>query len=83
MEIGTLVAIFDMFFPDKQYQITIDKFDTLLTAVVDNKKYSVEYDQEENHLQAWSIDLNERFSINYIIEGSPEDIIKLAKILEQ
>jgi DNA polymerase I-like protein with 3'-5' exonuclease and polymerase domains len=82
MKLETLATIFEMFFPGITYQVTVDNLDTLLTAVIDNKKYSVEYDQEENHLQVWSIDLNERFSINYIIEGSPEDIIKLAKLLQ-
>lgn len=82
MKLELLATIFQMFFPDIDYQVTVDKFDTLLTAIVDNKKYSVEYDQEANHLQIWSIDLNERFAINYIIEGSPEDIIKLSKILQ-
>ena len=82
MNIETLSAIFEMFFPDIAYQVSVDNLDILLTAVVDNKKYSVEYAQEENHLQVWTINLNERFAINYIIEGSPEDIIKLAKILQ-
>jgi DNA polymerase I-like protein with 3'-5' exonuclease and polymerase domains len=82
MKLEILATIFELFFPGKQYEVSIDNYETLLTAVVDNKKYSVEYDQEENHLQVWTIDLNERFAINYIIEGSPEDIIKLSKILQ-
>lgn len=82
MKLETLATIFEMFFPGIAYQVTVDNLDTLLTAIINNKKYSVEYDQEENHLQVWTIDLNERFAINYIIEGSPEDIIKLSKLLQ-
>jgi hypothetical protein len=82
MKIETLATIFEMFFPGIAYQVTVDKFDTLLTAIENNYKYIVEYDQEENHLQVWAINLNERFSIKSIIEGSPEDIINLSKLLQ-
>jgi hypothetical protein len=83
MKLETLAAIFEMFFPGITYQVSIDSFDTLLTAIENNYKYIVEYDEEENHLQVWAINLNERFSIKSIIEGSPEDIIKLAKLIQQ
>lgn len=82
MKLETLATIFEMFFPGIAYQVTVDKFDTLLTAIENNYKYIVEYDQEENHLQVWAINLNERFSIKSIIEGSPEDIINLSKLLQ-
>lgn len=82
MKLETLAEIFEMFFPGIAYQVTVDKFDTLLTAIENNYKYIVEYDQEENHLQVWAINLNERFSIKSIIEGSPEDIINLSKLLQ-
>lgn len=82
MKLELLVTIFELFFPNKQYEISIDKNDTLLTCTQKNIKHVVEYDSEENHLQVWEADLNERFIINYIIEGSPEDIIKLSKILQ-
>ncbi len=82
MKLELLAAIFQMFFPDKQYQVSIDKWDTLLTAVENNTKYIVEYDSEENHLQVWFVNLNERFVINSVVEGSPEDIIKLSKLLQ-
>lgn len=82
MKLELLAAIFEMFFPDKQYQVSIDKYDTLLTAIENNTKYIVEYDSEKDHLQVWYVNLNERFVINSVIEGSPEDIIKLSKLLQ-
>jgi hypothetical protein len=82
MKLETLATIFEMFFPGIAYQVTVDAFDTLLTAIEKNYKYIVEYDEEEDHLQVWAINLNERFSIKSIIEGSPRDIIKLSKLLQ-
>lgn len=82
MKLELLVTIFELFFPGKQYEVSTDKYDTLLTCIENNTKYIVEYDSEENHLQVWFVNLNDRFIINSVIEGSPEDIIKLSKILQ-
>lgn len=82
MKLELLATIFEMFFPGIAYQVSIDKWDTLLTAIEDNTKYIVEYDSEENHLQVWYVNLNDRFVINSVVEGSPEDITKLSKLLQ-
>jgi len=53
-----------------------------LINIQENKKKSVKYTAEDNHLQILEWDWNEEFPVNTIIEGSPEDIIKLAKLLQ-
>lgn len=81
MNLELLSKIFNLFFPGKPYEVRVDKFETLLTTIENNIKYIVEYNQEDDHIQVFKVDLNERFMITCIVEGSPQDIIKLAKLL--
>lgn len=84
MKLESVRLIFTTFFPDKQYQTISDSKGNIEFCTIEgNKKFSVKYTEFDNHLQILEWDWNNEFPVNTIVEGSPEDIIKLAKLLEQ
>ncbi len=83
MKLDTLIEIFELFFGKLEFEVDTDKFRTRLYCIYGTVKNIVQYDKDENHLQVFSVNLNTDELYTCIIEGSPEDIIKLSKILEQ
>lgn len=84
MKFESVRLIFNTFFPDKQYQTISDSEGNIeFCTIEENKKFSVKYTEVDNHLQILEWDWNNEFPVNTIVEGSPEDIIKLSKILEK
>ena len=81
-----LPGVFELFFPGKIYSVqntSSDIEDVSEWYCIENGvKYCVKYDFIENHLEVFSLTQYSFDMITYI-EGSPEDIVKLSKILEQ
>jgi len=82
MKVETLTAIFEMFFGELQYEIINDEFKTKLYSIEFTVKNVVEYSKSNNHIEVYSVDLEMDELYCSIIEGSPQDIIKLSKILQ-
>lgn len=83
MKLELLTTIFELFFGKLQFEVSTDKYRTKLYSIYGTVKNIVQYDKDENHLQVFSVNLNVDELYTCIIEGSPEDIIKLSKILVQ
>jgi len=82
MKLELLSTIFELFFGKLEFEVSTDKYRTKLHSVYGTVKNIVQYDKDENHLQVFSVNLNTDELYTCIIEGSPEDIIKLSKILQ-
>ena len=84
MTIDKLIKIYELFFPGKQYSVRNVKSDiedeSEWYCIENGVKYCVKYDFIENHLEVFSLTEYSFDMITYI-EGSPEDTIKLAKLL--
>ena len=78
-----LIKVFETFFPDVPMRSKFDNESIQLYYIEDNLSYTVLYSKEINHLEVFKYNLKETYPLTTIIEGSPEDIIKLSKILEQ
>lgn len=80
-----LPSVFELFFPGKIYSVkntSSDIEDESEWYCIDNGvKCCVKYDFIENHLEVFELTQYSFDMITYI-EGSPEDIIKLAKLLQ-
>lgn len=78
-----LIQVFETFFPEVPMRTRFDNESMQLYYIEDNISYTVLYTMETNHLEVFKYNLKETYPLTTIIEGSPEDIIKLSKILEQ
>ncbi len=80
-----LPSVFELFFPGKIYSVqntSSDIEDVSEWYCIENGvKYCVKYDFIENHLEVFSL-TQYSFDMTTYIEGSPEDIINLSKILQ-
>ncbi len=80
-----LPSVFELFFPGKIYSVKNTSSDiedeSEWYCIENGVKYCVKYDFIENHLEIFSLTQYSFDMITYI-EGSPEDIIKLAKLIE-
>ena len=83
MKLDTLAKIFELFFGKCEFQVITDNLRMKICTIEYTVKNVVEYSREENNLNIYTIDLETDELYKSIIEGSPEDIIKLSKILEQ
>lgn len=83
MTIEQLIQVYHTFFPDLPMYSRFENDRMELYYVADNSSYTVMYHKEENHLEVFKYNLKETYPLTTIIEGSPQDIIKLAKLLEQ
>lgn len=81
-----LPSVFELFFPGKIYSVKNTSSDiedeSEWYCIENGVKYCVKYDFIENHLEVFSV-TEYSFIMNTYIEGSPEDIIKVSKILKQ
>lgn len=83
MKLETLATIFEMFFPGTPMQTMLDNDSQQVFHITDDHiKYSVLYIISLNHLEIYTHDLNVSIPGFVHVEGSPEDIIKLSKLLQ-
>jgi len=82
---AVLPNIFELFFPGKQYSVKNTRSniedESEWYCIENGVKYCVKYDFIENHLEVLSV-TQYSFDMLTYIEGSPEDIIKVAKLLQ-
>lgn len=80
-----LPSVFELFFPGKIYSVKNTSSnvedESEWYCIENGVKYCVKYDFIENHLEVFELT---QYSFDMVthIEGSPEDIIKLSKILQ-
>ena len=85
MTLDKLLKIFKVFFGEREnkgIQVISDNFKSKLYTIEYTVKNVVDFDKDQNHLNVYTIDLETNELYTTIIEGSPEDIIKLSKILQ-
>lgn len=77
-----LIKVFETFFPDVPMRSKFDNASIQLYYIADNLSHTVLYVKETNHLEVFTCNLKETYPVTTIVEGSPEDIIKLSKLLQ-
>jgi hypothetical protein len=81
MTAAQVIKVFELFFPDVPMRTKFDNERLEVYYIEDNNSYTVLYRKKLNHLEVFSTNLKETYPTTTIIEGSPEDIIKLSKLL--
>jgi len=81
MTIEKLIGIYETFFPGMGHYTRLQNDEMRVSWLGNNVEYIVNYSETANHLEVYKYDLREHYPLTTIIEGSPEDIIKLAKLL--
>lgn len=78
--------LFELFFPGKTYMVKTTSSnvedETEWYCIENGFKHCVMYDFIENHIEVFKVSEYD-FNLVVYLEGSPEDIIKVAKILEK
>lgn len=82
MKTEQLIKIFETFFPEVPMRSKFDNDHIQLYYISDNLSYTVLYSKKINNLEVFKYDLKQTYPLTTIIEGSPEDILKLAKLLK-
>lgn len=82
MKLDKLIEIYQLFFPGKRFETRCNNDMMEIQYVESSTKWSVVYDETNNHLEVCQYDFYNYCPLVTIIEGSPEDIIKLSKILQ-
>jgi hypothetical protein len=77
-----VIKVFEAFFPDVPMRTRLDNEKLEVYYIEDNDSYTVLYSRELDHLEVFKTNLKETYPVLTIIEGSPKDILKLAKILQ-
>lgn len=83
MKLEKLIEIYQLFFPGKSYETRCSNDMLEVQLVEGSTKYSAVYDEVNNHIEVCRYDFYNYCPLFTYIEGSPQDIIKLAKLLEQ
>jgi len=82
MELDKLIEIYQLFFPGKRFETRRDNEEIEVSYIENNAKYIARYCKSIDHIDVYKHDLNDSYPLTAIIEGSPEDIIKLSKLLQ-
>ena len=77
MKLDKLIEIYQLFFPGKSYETRCSN-----DMLEGSTKYSAVYDEVNNHIEVCRYDFYNYCPLFTYTEGSPEDIIKLSKILQ-
>ena len=81
MKLDKLIEIYQLFFPGVSYVTRLNPDGDEVSYIEGHTKYVAFYSYEINHLEVYKHTLEDTGLIT-IIEGSPEDIIKLSKLLQ-
>ena len=77
-----VIKVFEVFFSGIPMRTIFDNESIQIYYVQDHIKYVVRYTISIDHLEVHKYNLNDNFPWETIIEGSPKDILKLAKLLQ-
>lgn len=82
MTIDKLIKIYEMFFPGIDHYTRLQNGEMRVSWLENNVECIVNYSEVSDHLEVYKYDLHNTYPLTTYIEGSPEDIIKIAKLLE-
>lgn len=81
MTLEKLIEIYEAFFPGMDHYTRLQNDEMRVSWLGNNIEYIVNYSEAADHLEVYKYDLRDHYPLTTYIEGSPEDIIKLAKLL--